>query len=190
MYQQPKCPYSYFSLALEFNFRVLFPVRILKFSNVPAKLQRSTLPFIQISKIQFRYYFTGWKVLLLPQLLLLLPPLLLLHDFYTIFVTLWTFMKYIGALNVCVGTYPKLNVCKIVFTGNLVYPFQVVSSLSGNIITIISGWITSFVINNKTKPYINENEKSNIQILYSIMIPYQTYYVQTKSLAGAQPEIF
>ena len=25
MYQQPKCPYSYFSLALEFNFRVLFP---------------------------------------------------------------------------------------------------------------------------------------------------------------------
>ena len=24
MYQQPKCPYSYFSLALEFNFKVLF----------------------------------------------------------------------------------------------------------------------------------------------------------------------
>ena len=24
-YQQPKCPYSYFSLALEFKFRVLFP---------------------------------------------------------------------------------------------------------------------------------------------------------------------
>ena len=61
MYQQPKCPYSYFSLALEFDFRVLFPVSILKFSNVPAKLQRCTLPFIQISKIQFRYYFTGMK---------------------------------------------------------------------------------------------------------------------------------
>ena len=25
---------------------------------------------------------------------------------------------------------------------------------------------------------------------YSIMIPYQTYHVQAKSLAGAQPEIF
>ena len=25
MYQRPKCPYSYFLLALEFNFRVLFP---------------------------------------------------------------------------------------------------------------------------------------------------------------------
>ena len=25
MYQRHKCPYSYFSLALEFNFRVLFP---------------------------------------------------------------------------------------------------------------------------------------------------------------------
>ena len=25
MYQQPKCPHPYFSLALEFNFRVLFP---------------------------------------------------------------------------------------------------------------------------------------------------------------------
>ena len=25
MYQQPKCPYSYFPLALEFNFRALFP---------------------------------------------------------------------------------------------------------------------------------------------------------------------
>ena len=30
MHQQPKCPYLYFSLALEFNFRVLFPVSILK----------------------------------------------------------------------------------------------------------------------------------------------------------------
>ena len=27
MYQQPKCPYSYFSLALEFNFWVLFPCK-------------------------------------------------------------------------------------------------------------------------------------------------------------------
>ena len=29
MYQQPKCPYSYFSLELEFNFSVLFPCEYL-----------------------------------------------------------------------------------------------------------------------------------------------------------------
>ena len=156
------------------------------------QLSCSGVRYLSYKSVKYSFDITllEWKVLLLPLLLLLLLPLLLLHDFYRIFVTLWTFMKYIGALNVYVGTHPKLNVRKIVFTGNLVYPFQVVSSLSGNIIMIISGRITSFVINNKTKPYINENEKSNIQILYSIMIPYQTYYVQTKSLAGAQPEIF
>ena len=30
MYQPPKCPYSYFSKALEFYFRVFFPVSIIK----------------------------------------------------------------------------------------------------------------------------------------------------------------
>ena len=34
MYQRPKCPYLYFSQALEFNFRVLFPVSILKKNNL------------------------------------------------------------------------------------------------------------------------------------------------------------
>ena len=56
----------------------------------------------------------------------------------------------------------------------LMYPVQVVSSISGNIITIILGWITSFVNNKKIKSYISDNEKSNIE--YNIMIPYQTYY--------------
>ena len=55
-----------------------------------------------------------------------------------------------------------------------IYPIQVVSSISGNIITIILGWITSFVNNKKIKSYISDNEKSNIE--YNIMIPYQTYY--------------
>ena len=31
MYQWPKCPYSYFSQALEFNFGCFFPVSILKY---------------------------------------------------------------------------------------------------------------------------------------------------------------
>ena len=45
-----------------------------------------------------------------------------------------------------------------------IYPVQLVSSISGNITTIILGWITSFVINNKIKSHINDNEKCNIEI--------------------------
>ena len=44
------------------------------------------------------------------------------------------------------------------------YLVQVVSSISGNIITIILGWITSFVNYKKIKSYISDNEKSNIEI--------------------------
>ena len=44
------------------------------------------------------------------------------------------------------------------------YPVQVVSSISGNIITIILGWITSFVNYKKIISYIRDNEKSNIEI--------------------------
>ena len=82
-------------------------------------------------------------------------------------VTLGTFMKYIGALNVYVDTQPNSNINKMyiccVFTGN---PASIpsISSISGNIITIILGWITSFVINNIIKLYINDNEKSNIEV--------------------------
>ena len=43
-----------------------------------------------------------------------------------------------------------------------IFPVQVVSSISGNIITIILGSITSFAINDKIKSYMNDNEKSNI----------------------------
>ena len=47
-----------------------------------------------------------------------------------------------------------------------IYPVQVVSSISGNrnIITIILGRIASFAINDKIKSYMNDNEKSNIEI--------------------------
>ena len=54
------------------------------------------------------------------------------------------------------------------------YLVQVVPSISGNIIVIILGWITSFVNNNKIKSYISDNEKEILK--YNIMIPYQTYY--------------
>ena len=46
----------------------------------------------------------------------------------------------------------------------LMYPVQVVSSISGNIITIILGWIISFVNYKKIKSHISDNEKSNIEI--------------------------
>ena len=95
----------------------------LKFSNVPAKWQLCALSFIQICKIQFWYYFirmdgtttttaTTW----------------FLH-YYIIFkmgrlhpVRLWTFMRYVSALNIYLDTQPKLNIYKTyiyrVFTGN------------------------------------------------------------------------
>ena len=47
---------------------------------------------------------------------------------------------------------------------NNMYPVQVVSSISGNIITIILSWITSFVNNKKRKSHRSDNEKSNIEI--------------------------
>ena len=51
------------------------------------------------------------------------------------------------------------------------YPVQVVSSISGNIITIILGWITSFVNNKKIKSYISDNEKSNTEIQNNDPLP-------------------
>ena len=45
-----------------------------------------------------------------------------------------------------------------------IYPVQVVSSIRGNIMTTILGWITSFGSNNKIKSYINYNKKGNIEI--------------------------
>ena len=49
------------------------------------------------------------------------------------------------------------------------YPVQVVSSISENIITIILGRITSFV--NRAKVTLKK-----AILKYNIMIPYQTYY--------------
>ena len=72
-------------------------------------------------------------------------------------------MGCIVAPNVYVDTQPKLNIPKNHWE-SCIYPVQVVSSISGNIITMILGWITSSVINNKIKSYINDNEKSNIEI--------------------------
>ena len=91
----------------------------LKFSNVPAKLQWCALSFVEISKIQFWYYFTGMEGTTTTWFL----------HYRIIFKTrsshaviLWTFMEYIGALNVYVDTQPKLNIHKTyiccVFTGN------------------------------------------------------------------------
>ena len=51
-----------------------------------------------------------------------------------------------------------------------IYPVQVVSSISGNIITIILGWITSFA-NNKIKSCISDNEKINIEIYHNDPLP-------------------
>ena len=39
MCQPPKCPYSYFSKALEFYFRVFFPASILKIDLIAAKIR-------------------------------------------------------------------------------------------------------------------------------------------------------
>ena len=39
MYQPTKCPYSYFSKALEFYFRVFFPVSILKIDLNAAEIR-------------------------------------------------------------------------------------------------------------------------------------------------------
>ena len=99
-------------------------------------------------------------------------------------MTLWPFMKYTSALNVYVDTQSKLNKHKTyigcMFPGNLaVIPVQVVSSLSGDIVTIILDWITSLVINNRIKRYISDNEK--VVFKYNIML---------KNLAFSQPEIF
>ena len=43
-------------------------------------------------------------------------------------------------------------------------PVQVISSISENTITIILAWITSFVINDKIKSDVNDNEKSDIEL--------------------------
>ena len=39
MYQQPKCPYSYFSKVLEFYFKVFSPVSILKIDLNAAEIR-------------------------------------------------------------------------------------------------------------------------------------------------------
>ena len=39
MYQPPRCPYSYFLKALEFYFRVFFPVSILKIDLNTAEIR-------------------------------------------------------------------------------------------------------------------------------------------------------
>ena len=44
MYQRPKCPYSYFWLAVEFSFRVLFPVSIFNISKLDIIWFRVTTP--------------------------------------------------------------------------------------------------------------------------------------------------
>ena len=43
-------------------------------------------------------------------------------------------------------------------------PVQVVSSISGNIITIMLDWITPSVINSKIKSYTDDSEKNNTEI--------------------------
>ena len=55
-----------------------------------------------------------------------------------------------------------------------IYPVQVVSLISGNIITIILGWIASFVINKKN---CTEMMTKKVILKYNMMILYQTYYV-------------
>ena len=77
-------------------------------------------------------------------------------------------MKYIDVFNVYMDAQPKLNMHKTymlcIHWESCIYLVQVVLSISGNIITIILGWITSFVINNEIKSNLNDNERSNIEI--------------------------
>ena len=61
-----------------------------------------------------------------------------------------------------------------------IYPVQVVSSISGNIITTTLSWTTSFASNNKIKSYINYNKNSNIEIYHNDPLP-NLYYVQKGS---------
>ena len=83
-------------------------------------MQWCALSLLEISKIQFWYYFSGMEDTT--------TTTWFLHC-YIIFKTrsshsviLWTFMDYIGALNVYLDTDPKLNIHKTyiccVFTGN------------------------------------------------------------------------
>ena len=82
----------------------------LKFSNVPAKLQWCALSFVEISKIQFWYYFTGMEGTTTTSWFLHYCIIFKTRSSHS--VILWTFMEYIGALNVYVDTQPKLNIHK------------------------------------------------------------------------------
>ena len=92
----------------------------LKISNVPVMLQWSALPFVEISKLQFWYYFTGMKGTTTTTWFLHCCIIFKTRGSHT--VILRTVMEYIGPLNVYMDTQPKLNIHKThiccVFTGN------------------------------------------------------------------------
>ena len=55
MYQPPKCPYLYFSKAMEFYLRVLFPVIIYKFFQKVELFKRIICVFLQY------YFLMSWS---------------------------------------------------------------------------------------------------------------------------------
>ena len=72
-------------------------------------LQWCASSFIRISKLQFRYYFTRMEGTTNTWLL---HYCMIFKTRSSHSLTLWTFMKYSGAVNVYVDTQPKFNIHK------------------------------------------------------------------------------